>query len=64
MSLPSRTTLKVLPAASCPARHLAAMSGSPAAARNVVSMSWWETMPLRVTPACHFAGQRRNAGTR
>ncbi len=40
------------------------MSGSPAAASNVGSMSWWETMPFSTVPALILPGQRRNAGTR
>ena len=40
------------------------MSGSPAAARNVASQSWWVTMPLTTVPALNLPGQRTKAGTR
>ena len=40
------------------------MSGSPAAASNVGSMSWWHMIPLSTEPALILPGQRMKHGTR
>ena len=40
------------------------MFGSPAAARNVGSQSWWVTMPFTTVPGLILPGQRTKAGTR
>jgi hypothetical protein len=40
------------------------MSGSPAAARNVGSQSWWPTISFETVPAAMRPGQRMISGTR
>ena len=64
MLKPSMWTLKVLLPTLWPLSSFSLMSGSPAAARNVGSQSWWVTMPLSTVPALILPGQRTKAGTR